>query len=173
MLAKIIATTLLLTADHGFAGVSKKLPGQFSLKPLNGKTALTQASLSHDGYTLVQFWASWCTTCGSTMKQLATWSAKQSDFGLVTVSVDESMDEAKTYFEGKNKDLAPFMSKAYLDEGGSFAEMVQIEGIPTVLMVNRSGNIIYKIYGHPSVADLNKMRAIANKTYAEKLDAKS
>ena len=143
-----------------FASSEKHLPYKYAVKSLTNKIYLSPSSIGQKSFTVVQFWASWCTSCSETMKRLATWSAKEAKTNIAFVSVDENIEDTKSYFNGKNRALKPLMKNVYVDTDGKFSDAVKIAGVPYILLVDRSGNILFRIYGHPTELDLEKMQNI-------------
>ena len=134
------------------AEAQKRVPTKFALTGMNGGS-LSQKQLQEDVY-VVQFWASWCTSCGMTMKEIGKWSAARKSAKYVQVSVDESMVDAKDYFKGKNASLEGFKKTVFLDPEGRFAEKMGVTSIPTVMLIAKDGRVLKTVVGHPSTEDL-------------------
>lgn len=154
---KIAFLVFAVTAAHGAgqlqaAEVTKKIPAKFSLVGMNGGS-LSQANFKTDVY-VIQFWASWCTSCGMTMKEIGKWASAKKGARYVQVSVDESMDEARDYFKGRNAGLEGFKKTVFLDPEGRFAAKVGVTSIPTIMLIAKDGRVLKTIVGHPSEADL-------------------
>jgi thiol-disulfide isomerase/thioredoxin len=154
---KSLAALVLFASPLTVQANETKLPKKLNLSPLTKGAKLNKLS---DEYTVIQFWASWCVGCGETMKKVTAWTKSNPSVGFVPISVDDSMAEAKSYFTGKNKNLKPFMSKAYLDKGGVMAEKIGISAIPTVILVNKKGEILYQLQGYPAAKDFRKIESI-------------
>lgn len=146
-----LAMSVLPSKAYG-GDSSKNVPAKFALAGMNGGS-FSQSDLKSDVY-IVQFWASWCSSCGGTMKQIGKWSVAKKGAKYVQVSVDENMSEARQYFKGKNSSLEGFRKTVYLDPEGKFAAKVGVTSIPTVMVIGKDGRILKTVVGHPSQADL-------------------
>jgi thiol-disulfide isomerase/thioredoxin len=115
----------------------------FVLRKLDG-SALPLAGVR--GKTLVlSFWATWCGPCRELepqFVQVAKNYAGNGDIVFYAVNTDE--DESL---------VAPFLSHEKWDVPVVYAdgldEFVKVESLPTVLIVDRSGKITYRINGYP------------------------
>lgn len=157
----VLGLSLAWTA-FGAEAVGTKLPSKFSLKGISGKT-LSQADFKSD-VTVVQFWASWCFSCSTTMRDLSKWSNGKRGVKFVQVSVDEKMSDAEAYFDGKNASLGYLKKTAFLDPEGKVAAKLGIQSIPTVLVFGKDGVILKTIVGHPNSNDLKDFDRLVSKT---------
>ncbi len=148
----------LMLSDPGLAGNNPKMEKVKS--PKNPLPALsTSASFSGDtsknSLTVIQFWASWCTGCGTVMGQMTDILKKNKKLGYVSVSLDETKDVAMKFFSNKEEKAKGALPVSYLDaSGASFAEPNGIESLPYLLIVDKNGSVLKRIKGHPSSADL-------------------
>lgn len=117
---------------------------------------LTRGSLNTSSlkgrYTVIQFWASWCVGCSDVMVAMDDIVSNKSKTRFVTVSLDENMSAARSYFNDKPKNVKALRSKAYLDAGAKLAEAIAVESLPAVVVVAPNGKIIQRFSGHPSQA---------------------
>ena len=147
----VLGLSLAWTA-FGAEAEATKLPSKFSLKGISGKT-LSQADFKSD-VTVVQFWASWCFSCSTTMRDLSKWSNGKRGVKFVQVSVDEKMSDAEGYFDGKNASLGYLKKTSFLDPEGRIAAKLGVQSIPTVLVVGKDGIVLKTIVGHPNSKDM-------------------
>jgi len=113
------------------------LDGQVvSLKDFHGQKKL-----------VVTFWASWCGPCRLEMPQLTDFYKRNhnasSDFEILAVSIDED-PQAATAFATANQLTFPVL----LDAKQKMAEAYQVEGIPTMFVIDKDGKITYGHLGY-------------------------
>lgn len=93
---------------------------------------------------LLDFWASWCEPCKDSLPFFAELENRYSKQGLqvIAVSVDEDLKAANA-FVAKNKLPLKFL----WDENKRVAKNLGLMAIPTTLLVDKSGKIIYQERG--------------------------
>ena len=95
---------------------------------------------------VVNFWATWCAPC---VKEMPTLDALQgklggSDFQVLTISQDrEGAKVAKPFVEKNQWSNLPF----YVEAAGKFMKDAKLVGIPTSLIVDKSGNEVARVEG--------------------------
>ena len=140
-----------------------KLKGLFTKKPADLKGQ----------YTILQFWAHWCVTCNKTMRVMGSFSKKQPvKVNFVTISVDEEMSDAKAYILSPKKRVKKFKKKSYLDVGAKLATGLDIEAIPSVVLLSPKGKVLKVIAGHPTKKKLNELKALIKAKRQQKIAAR-
>lgn len=95
---------------------------------------------------VVNFWATWCAPCVKEMPTLDALQAKLGgdDFAVVAISQDRDGAKVAKPFADKNgwKNLA-----FYVEKMGKFARDAQLRGLPTSLVVDKSGKEVGRIEG--------------------------
>ncbi|HET6143311.1 MAG TPA: thioredoxin-like domain-containing protein [Candidatus Acidoferrales bacterium] len=121
-------------------GVSDPL--QFSLRHIDGSAA-TKLSESHGKVVVLNFWTTWCVYCTSLESMLADVRSKfagRDDVLFLNVNADE--DESV---------VAPFLQQQKFGGSSVFADGVnqafKVESLPTVLVLDKSGKIAYRVQG--------------------------
>jgi peroxiredoxin len=123
--------------------VFKTAPG-FSLPALDGRTV----SLSdYAGKTVViSYWASWCGPCKVEMPELRDFYKRyhkaDSDFEILAISIDENRSEAERYAAAES---LPF--PVLLDSNSKVADSYSVEGIPTLVVIDKTGKVSYASTG--------------------------
>lgn len=135
-----LAAVLLTSSLTGFAApkdwVGKELPAM-------KLDYLSKAPEIKGKPTLVEFWATWCPPCRTSIPHLNEIHKKFKDQGLVIVGIS---DEDKKTVEDFQKKL-PMDYTVALDEGGKVSKEFGITGIPHAVLVGKDGKIIWT--GHP------------------------
>jgi peroxiredoxin len=117
----------------------------FTLKNLQGK----KISLSHflkKKVIIIDFWATWCPTCIKEIKYFNKVYKKFKKKGLIILGINFKEEKKKIVsFSKKIKILYPVL----LDTKGKVAKKYGILGIPSVIIINKKGRIVYYGYSHP------------------------
>lgn len=116
--------------------VGQKLPSS-SLNFLGTKPEMEGKPL------LLEFWATWCPPCRTSIPHLNEIHAKFKDRGLLVVGVT---DEPNAVIRKFQKDV-PMDYAVATDTGGRLNEKMGVSGIPQAFLVNKSGKIVWE--GHP------------------------
>lgn len=110
-----------------------------------------------DKVVLLNVWATWCGPCRYEIPELQQLSEHYAGRGLevVGVSVDESgIESVRDFVKEQKKMTYPIV----LDAEGKIANLLQTSVLPTSVLVDRSGKIVWKKYGAimPDDAELKK-----------------
>lgn len=129
--------------------------------PVTGRT-LTGARLSLSAYrghvVVLNFWGSWCTPCRSEAPALAALARHFQRAGVRFAGVDiRDNPSAAQAFQGNFKITYP----SFDDPGGliavDFRDTVPPGGIPTTLVISRSGRILARVIGEASYSGLKSL----------------
>ncbi len=134
VIAALAAVSFATTAVAGMVG--QKLPSS-SLNFVGTKPDMEGKPL------LLEFWATWCPPCRTSIPHLNEIYAKFKDRGLLVVGVT---DEPNAVIKKFQKDV-PMDYAVATDTGGRLNEKMGVSGIPTAFLVNKSGEIVWE--GHP------------------------
>lgn len=94
---------------------------------------------------LLNLWATWCGPCRYEIPELEMLHGKYNarGFEVVGVSVDESGPESVKEFVSEQKMTYPIV----LDPEGKLASIFQTSVLPTSVVIDRKGTIVWKKYG--------------------------
>jgi thiol-disulfide isomerase/thioredoxin len=112
-----------------------------------------------DKVVLLNVWATWCGPCRFEIPELQQLHEKYSPRGLevVGVSVDESgVDSVRSFVAEQKKMTYPIV----LDAEGKIANILQTTVLPTSIVVDRKGQIVWKRYGAIMEGDAELKAAI-------------
>lgn len=110
-----------------------------SLKSPTGEAVSLTANRGK-GPILLAFWASWCPHCRDEIARLN----KLDSEGVTVIAVNEGESAWKTKrFVAKNN----IHYQVALDPDGSVAKAFQVPGVPACVVLNKSGQIVYRSPG--------------------------
>jgi len=143
---------ILVSPAAGLAvNVGEKSPG-FMLKTIDGKE-LQSCEIKGKKPLFLVFWATWCPACKKEIPKLkkiySTFEPKGMDFLAVDVGVNDSLAKVKRYIK-KYKISYPVA----FDEGSQVTRLFNIQGTPTIIIVDRHGIVRYRSAAVPE--DLKK-----------------
>jgi thiol-disulfide isomerase/thioredoxin len=92
---------------------------------------------------IVEFWATWCPPCRTSIPHLNEIHEKFKDKGLVVIGVtDETRSKIRKFMEE-----VPMHYAVARDSKNKLAKEFGVKGIPHALVVDKSGKIVWE--GHP------------------------
>jgi len=112
-----------------------------------------------DKVVLINVWATWCVPCRYEIPELQALHEQYTPrgFEVIGVSVDESGPEALKSFIAEQKKMT---YPVVLDAEGKIANMLQTSVLPTSILVDRKGNIVWKKFGLVESKDEQLKQAI-------------
>lgn len=108
--------------------------------------------------TVLNVWATWCTSCREEMAALDSLKSSYAARGLrvIAVSVDDgSMERVRRFAESNH--LA--MTVAH-DPGATIEQSYQLVGVPTTFVVGRDGKLVWRHTGNVTLVLDEARRAI-------------
>lgn len=106
--------------------------------------------------TLVNFWATSCTSCVAEMPDLAATYNKFKDRGYETVAVAMRYDPPSYVVNFAQTRQLPF--KVAIDNTGVVArDWGDVQLTPTTFLVNKRGEIVKRFVGTPNFAELHQL----------------
>lgn len=115
---------------------------QCELVTPQGKTVELLCQLNPQGYTLIDFWASWCIPCRVSLihlRELYKQYGKQVRF--ISLSLDRKEPDWQKALKEEKLPWTQFRSLP--EQTQKFAEQYNLYGIPTFFLVDREGRIVF------------------------------
>lgn len=141
------------TAYGGAAAASAAVSGpgewvDFTLTDAGGKTVSLRQFIGRNPVLLI-FWATWCPHCKESIPEINRMHREPAGNGNVRIlALDfmESPAKVNSFLSAK-KVAFPVL----LDRKGTVARMYRVVGIPTYILIDRKGKVVYRGYDIPNV----------------------
>jgi peroxiredoxin len=145
---------VLLSAALTLSGCGQERAPESSFVLLDGSRLTTAQLLGK--VTLVNFWATSCTSCVAEMPQLTATYEKFKDRGYETLAVAMSYDPPAYVVNFTESRKLPF--KVAIDNTGANARAWgDVKLTPTTYLVNKRGQIVKRYVGTPDFAELERL----------------
>lgn len=140
---RVLFSFLFLLLLFSFAQSGKQFP-KIDIKDFEGKIINTSELYQNSDFTLITFWATWCSPCKKELAAYATqatiWKKK---YGLEinTISIDDQESSLKVK---QFVSLSDWPFKSYWDVANVLMKQMYVKSIPYTVIVNKSGKIVYE-----------------------------
>ena len=128
-----------------------------SLKYFYENKFYNEDDLKKNNYTLINFWASWCSPCRQEHSLLMQLS-KEKNLTLLGVNFKDKKKQAETFLNNLGNPY-DFLTK---DKLGKSSVMFGVYGIPESILVNKDLMILKKFVGPLSTEDYDLIIEIIN-----------
>ena len=161
-----IAAILTLALLGACAGGDSPKPGGYGRRPDWSMTLPDGKKVSAADYdskvVMVDFWATWCPPCRQEIPGFISLQKKYADKGFAIVGFSFDNDPKDHDLWIKQQGLNYLSIFANTDAGKAvteqFAKQIgEISGIPTTIVIDRKGMIVYKHVGYGSPEDFEKV----------------
>jgi thiol-disulfide isomerase/thioredoxin len=154
ILAASAAAIVLAVGAYVFVGTGVTAAPASTFVLLNG-SKMDTASFKGK-VTLVNFWATSCTTCVAEMPKIIATYDKYQAKGFDTVAVAMSYDPPAYVVNYAETRKLPF--KVAIDNTGAVAKAWnEVKLTPTTYIVNKQGDIVKRYVGEPDFAELHTL----------------
>ncbi|WP_313332810.1 TlpA disulfide reductase family protein [Comamonas sp.] len=154
-----VFTALAIAAALGigafvYQGTGKAAAPESRFVLLNGSTQTTADMKGK--VTLVNFWATSCTTCVAEMPEIVKTYDKYKDRGYDTLAVAMHYDPPSYVVNFAQSRKLPF--KVAIDNTGQIAkDWGDIQLTPTTFVVNKQGQVVKRYVGAPNFDELHEL----------------
>lgn len=141
LLVVLLLLGLLASCSKPSVEVGGKAP-DFSLRDMEGK--LVTLSSFKGKVVMLEFWATWCPPCRTSVPYLQALDDKYSskDFTLLTVSEDSDFSTLKPFV--KEYDI----KYPVLFDDSKVADLFKVKSVPTIMLIDKNGRIADRQFGH-------------------------
>jgi peroxiredoxin len=151
-LAAIVVSAAIGATAYFVTGAEAAPPATFVL--LDGSKRSTQDLKGR--VTLVNFWATSCTTCVAEMPKVMATYEKYHAKGFDTIAVAMSYDPPAYVVNFAETRKLPF--QVAIDNTGAVAKAWgEVKLTPTTYVVNKKAQIVKRFVGEPNFAELHKL----------------
>ncbi len=146
----ILALFLLLPISALAIGQGDPLPS-FTGTDMDGKK-IDMATVIGKKPVMLVFWASWCPTCKTEVpkvnEQVKKYRSKGMEFIGINVGFNDSVERARKFMTKTGMNYP-----VLFDDKNTISRMYGVQGVPTIVMADKSGRIVFKNYGVPDITD--------------------
>ena len=127
----------------------------FKLMSFNGSIIDLDSIIKKNKYVLVDFWASWCTPCRKTNRELAPHYKMLQEKGIeiVSISVDEQDELWRNAIKSDHIPWVQLISPEGINS--KVAQSYKVKSLPATYLINQSGKIILQ---HVKLTDLEQLK---------------
>ena len=144
----------VLAAALALSGCGQDRAPASSFVLLDGSTLRTEQLQGQ--VTLVNFWATSCTTCVAEMPEIVATYEKYKSKGYETLAVAMSYDPPAYVVNFTESRKLPF--KVAIDNTGANAQAWgEVKLTPTTYLLNKRGEIVKRYVGAPDFAELHRL----------------
>jgi cytochrome c-type biogenesis protein len=141
MMKKILLVFAFVFLVSGYAFAAEGRPAaNFSLKSIEQET-VSLSDYKGKNPVLLFFWTTWCPYCRKELSELGKKNAALAadNITVLSINIGESSDKVEKYLKSR-----PAAVKVLLDEDSVTAHDYGLIGVPTFVLINQSGNIVFK-----------------------------
>jgi peroxiredoxin len=150
--------------------IGKQAP-DFHLAAMDGRT-VSLSDFRGRKKVVIDFWASWCGPCRLEMPEMRRFyqSAHKGDanFEFLAISIDDDLVAAETAVK-HDKLQFPVL----LDSLGKTAQAYQVDAIPTLLVIDEKGKVIWGETGYQSATEILLATELEIKNYTPQFGGQS
>lgn len=140
----LVPVFLIVLAGCGSSGPAEILPDSH-LESYDFPTKDVQLASFKGKVTVIDFWATWCGPCRETIPTIQELQDDFKDKGLVVLGISSEGRDRVEPFVKTNELTYTFLR----DPNGDLARKVNAQAIPTLLLVDKAGNVVFRHVGSP------------------------
>lgn len=146
-----LVMTRLCCAETGIDIGDKSV--DFTLKEISSPATFKLSNYEGKSAVLVNFFATWCPYCTQEIPDLHKIQKEFGDKGLVIASVNVQESEGKVANFVRKKKI---MYKVLLDSDADVSKKFKVYGIPTNILIDSKGTIVFRGNSLPEIEDIEK-----------------
>jgi thiol-disulfide isomerase/thioredoxin len=157
LFATFFAATLLLTGcasgnkpSSVIKNSDRKVAPNLYGATLDGGTY----QMERNKVTVVNVWASWCAPCRAEMPILVDFAEKNPQIQFVGIVTRDNISAAKAFADRFKMKYPTFVDDALINK---FQGSIPANGIPTTLVIDKSGHVAARISGATTVANFKRV----------------
>ena len=151
----VLSLIVFLTSSCGFMGNSANATEavDFSAKDMQGASVSLGEYIGKEPILLV-FFATWCPPCRKEVPELIHLNDKYGSQGLklIATSVDNSANVLNSFIKKHSINYT-----VWHDSNREGSTAYQVRGIPTNILINKAGEIVYNQHYPPSVNEIESL----------------
>jgi peroxiredoxin len=137
----LIISFILLSGCLNAVPTESEIAAEFSLANLEGAN-VNLSDYKNKSMVLVVFWATWCPSCREEIPELNKLADEHKE-KLQILAIDIKEDSKKVAEFAKKKEIKYTI---LLDTNGETAKNYKVVGIPTNVLIDKDGKILYSGY---------------------------
>ena len=136
-----------------YASVPGNQAPAISAVDLNG----TPTNVEFQGsLTVINFWATWCPPCKAEMPEMeAFYQANAGKIAFYAINIQEPSDRVQSFLKAGKYNM-PIL----LDGNGDVARAYRVNAIPTTIIVDKSGKVVFRKSGAMTKSELDQAIAL-------------
>lgn len=145
--ATLWMVALVLGAALQAAAQSKQIPA-INVKSLDGQEVNTDKYRSSEKFTVISFWATWCSPCKRELDAIQeVYEDWQEEYNMELVAI--SVDDTRTFAKVKGMVAAKGWDYDILsDIKQELQQAMSVQNVPYTFILDQSGNIVYSHSGY-------------------------
>lgn len=147
-------------SDIAFFRVKITIP-EFSFNDINANDQRFTKQDLEGKYSIVNFFASWCTTCKAEHEILMALQAEQV-IDIYGIAWRDGEESAKQYLDDNGN---PY-KKVGSDTNGLFTKLANIQAVPETWIVDKKGNAVMRYRGNLQEFSINEIKEFLKKNNA-------
>lgn len=110
----------------------------FSL-PIYGKKEIFTLSMNDKKKTLINFWASWCTSCIQEIPELEQLKKDNPNVRFLAINAGDSKRKIKKFLKKTH-----FSYEVLMDKDKSYSKSIGVLSLPKTILLDEKGEILYE-----------------------------
>ncbi len=101
---------------------------------------------------MLVFWASWCPNCKSEVPKIKKLVDKYGTKGMTFIGINVAHNDSEARAR-RFMDKSGMTYPVIFDKEGNISRKYAVQGVPTVVVADKKGTVVFKNYGVPAITD--------------------